>query len=200
MLYDGPPGLMLDLVPESPTGVDIEWIHPYTYAVNNPGKYIDPSGLQPNTCECCEKLIPKPTTTTNRNGSKCTVRFSCQATCNGTDGLAGFTGHRVGSRDEFTVDVCISCNLTDQSLKAAIAHELQHAADFCRGQYIDDCKSCKNRERDAYSVSCAISFPRGSEEYKRCVHCGIALGCSRFKGCVRDISCTLKDIGINRPN
>jgi hypothetical protein len=53
MRYDGPPGLMLDLVPPSPDGVDLEWIHPYTdaqpyvYARNNPLNATDPSGLDP---------------------------------------------------------------------------------------------------------------------------------------------------------
>jgi hypothetical protein len=47
MRYDGPPGLMLDLVPASPDGVDLEWIHPYTYVNNNPVVATDPSGLEP---------------------------------------------------------------------------------------------------------------------------------------------------------
>jgi hypothetical protein len=63
MRYDGPSGMMLDLVGPSPNGVDLEWTHPYTsgrpyghtsrpfsshpytYAENNPVNVTDPSGL-----------------------------------------------------------------------------------------------------------------------------------------------------------
>lgn len=59
MFYDGPPGLMVDLMKPSPNGVDLlysdEYVaakmarwntNPYTYANNNPLKYVDPSGLK----------------------------------------------------------------------------------------------------------------------------------------------------------
>jgi hypothetical protein len=46
MRYDGPAGMMLDLVGPSPNGADLEWMHPYAYAHNNPLRYFDPTGLQ----------------------------------------------------------------------------------------------------------------------------------------------------------
>lgn len=51
MRYDGPPGMMLDLVGPSPDGVSLEWGHPYAdaqpykYSGNNPSRHVDPSGL-----------------------------------------------------------------------------------------------------------------------------------------------------------
>src|SRR4026208_285351 len=59
MYYDGPPGMMLDLVGPSANGVDLEWTHPYSdahpykYARTNPIKYSDPSGLKVTTEESC---------------------------------------------------------------------------------------------------------------------------------------------------
>ena len=63
MRYDGPAGMMLDLVGSSPDGVDLEYAHPYSeaklfrnysrqfifenayvYTRNNPVRYVDPSG------------------------------------------------------------------------------------------------------------------------------------------------------------
>jgi hypothetical protein len=35
MRYDGPPGMMLDLAPASPDGVDLEWAHPYCTSPNS---------------------------------------------------------------------------------------------------------------------------------------------------------------------
>lgn len=60
MRYNGPPGMMLDLVGPSPDGVDLEWGHPYTdahpykYGGNSPNRNIDPSGLDYLDCiaEC----------------------------------------------------------------------------------------------------------------------------------------------------
>ena len=69
MRYDGPPGMMLDLVGPSPNGVDLKWSHPYsdaqpyrnpsryrssnlyTYVDNSPIRYVDPSGLEGQPAE-----------------------------------------------------------------------------------------------------------------------------------------------------
>jgi len=80
MRYDGPPGLMLDLVPASPDGVDLEWIHPYTYAQpyvyanNNPLNGTDPSGLAPKKLKIGD---PEPL---------CKIELCCgKYTVNGVD-------------------------------------------------------------------------------------------------------------------
>ncbi len=49
MRYTGSRGLTIDLVRPSPGGMDLEYIHPYTYAGNTPLTLIDPSGLLPCT-------------------------------------------------------------------------------------------------------------------------------------------------------
>lgn len=65
MRYDGPPGMMLDLVPASPDGVDLEWVHPYTdaqpyvYAKNNPVVATDPGGLAPKKQPNAKPQFPK---------------------------------------------------------------------------------------------------------------------------------------------
>lgn len=51
--HDGPPGMLLDLIPPSPDGVDVVYDHPYVragdnlyaYTDNNPIRRTDPSGL-----------------------------------------------------------------------------------------------------------------------------------------------------------
>jgi len=60
MFYEGPPGLTVDLAQSSPSGVDVLYSHEYVayrmqanlyvYAINNPLRYVDPSGLDWKEC------------------------------------------------------------------------------------------------------------------------------------------------------
>ena len=72
MRYDGPAGMMLDLVGPSPDGVDLEWNHPYAYVSNIPTQLVDGSGLSPadvirecrtNGCVVCSGLSVLMSTT-----------------------------------------------------------------------------------------------------------------------------------------
>lgn len=95
MRYDGSPGMMLDLVPASPDGVDVEWLHPYTdaqpyvYAKNNPVVFTDLSGLAPR------RRKPKPAPPVPPPPLLCALQICCVSTrirCkNGPEGVFGNT-------------------------------------------------------------------------------------------------------------
>ncbi len=98
MRYTGPPGMMLDLVQPSPGGVNVEYIHPYTdanlytYAVNNPTSFVDPSGLF--------------------LGFKCTPWIKTYRPCTPADDLACFTSCKLQGKGGGRMTKCYTFSRT----------------------------------------------------------------------------------------
>lgn len=86
MRYDGPAGMMLDLVGPSPDGVDLEWKHvytdarPYVYASNLPTRATDPTGLFLNYGNYCGLSRNGPGAPVDAIDAACKKHDACLAT------------------------------------------------------------------------------------------------------------------------
>lgn len=182
---------------------------PYVYANNNPIRYVDPGGLQcaGSPCASCNaKVAVLPKTEYAYRGKKghCIANVTCNARCP-NDLLGATSPPRMVAFNEYVIDVCISCSVTDESLDAVIKHELLHVERFCRGGGgITNCTSRKLQEGKAYEVSRKLVFPKDPKLEARCVKCGVYFGCKSYPSdsgvgiCVKDEDppCTIKDIGV----
>lgn len=195
----------------------------YAYCENTPIALRDAAGLQsssddPVCCECESArwvggddgigFDPKfglpfvPGTMKGGQRRFCLLNIECHRNGCGRRGLPGFTGvpRRVHG-NVWKIDICISCRVSYDSIHAVIDHELIHAKRFCStGKWISSCLDCKKEERTAYRKSC-----EGSDDFKRCVACGVYLSCAGHKTkygrpCVKepDIGkpCTYADIDL----
>lgn len=214
MRYDGPPGLMLDLLGPSPDGLDIEWIHPYTYANNNPHRFVDPSGFQAapagnmpcHDCECekCTVLMGGRDIIDVPDNRKCRVEITCQE--GNCQGLPGSTGTPTLEKDDqgnpqWVIQVCVQCGWHPANL--IIEHELIHALQFCRGDKITDCASCKKFETEAHKKNCGIAFKGKPKAIKqRCYQCGVNISCEAKCGNVvpypAQKACNLEALGVTQ--
>jgi hypothetical protein len=176
MRYDGPPGLMLDLVPASPDGIDLEWIHPYTYANNNPLDATDPSGLAPKkpktgnpepVCKfelCCGAMVfpnGKPVLCINGPDTKVLDKRPCHCFIRVTKGDGKIEFHGSGEvrlgRDECLCSTVLVCGRGQPESFAMSGHvecvELKRKAKTCQG--LVDClerqlTKCENKTADCY--------------------------------------------------
>lgn len=195
--------------------LDVMGAPPYGYAGSNPVNRIDASGLQAaapqgngDICEDCEcerysvlwehrDVIQIP------GRRKCRVEITCQK--GGCNGLPGFTGEPTLKKDaqgqaEWVIPICVQCGW--QPINYIIEHELIHAQQFCRGDRITNCGSCKRLETEAHKINCKLAFPNNPKLFARCYKCGANISCKAQCGNVvpypEEKKCTLDDLGVEK--
>ena len=147
----------------------------YNYASSAPNRWIDPLGwadTAPGYSECCrscEKALNDLSTgfeQVQADGKVCPVRIRC-----------GFTKPRSladtvkNPNIEITMNILRSC-WTLKEMQLTLAHELQHAKDFCSGRLPvggDSCAACWATEFPAYVAECRLLFST-EEEVDQCAH------------------------------
>jgi RHS repeat-associated protein len=165
-------------------------------------------------CLCCESAVaqlPKKWKYdwVERSGarvSSCTAKYKCTpGRCAG--GNVGLTSPPIETppgSSNWTVDICISCDVFPLSLKPVIEHEHEHRLDFCkRHQGFSSCIECTNGERTGYNTSCNQVFAPGAKR-DRCKKCGLFYGCGSYlkpnkkDPCVLDEKppCSPSDLGV----
>jgi RHS repeat-associated protein len=190
----------------------------YLFADGDPVSLLDPQGTQAGSadsgandadqCKCCEDKVgalppeKKKATYKGKKGT-CTANIECKPTC--PNDLFGSTmPPQQTAPGQYTIDICISCKVTDATIGLVIDHELIHFKRFCAaGKGITNCIECKIQEGKAYEESCKEAFPNDAAKRNRCEKCGIFFGCGSMKSdsgkgpCVvdQDPKCEPGDIG-----
>jgi hypothetical protein len=102
---------------------------------------------------------------------RCPVVAECKIGCPG--GFPAYT-QKVGD----TILICFDCRMSHENLQQTIAHEVQHARDFCRFRPNPRSKNdCLRYERRACRESCAVIYPGRGPDYRRCVDCCVWFSC-----------------------
>lgn len=202
---------------EDPAGF-VDGPNTYLYVGNSPTRFTDPSGEQPQApmmpprdgrCCACDMAIdhagnPQRLTATSASKRTCVVQLYCAVQC--PNNLLGSTSVAtpIAGINQASITICISCRVADASLASVIAHELVHAQRFCNtpGGGISNCETCRDQEKAAYEISCKLAFPKDSARYKRCVECGMKMGCAHRQNrnnngpCTVVGDCKAADLGV----
>ncbi len=146
MFYQGPPGLMVDLAQPSLDGVDLLYSHEYvaveiarrntnayTYANNNPLRYVDPSGLQAEgltpeqqaQVDKCRAFFDK-SIVNDKKFEKCWERFQARVRSIERAGEA--------DRAKRCADLQFHCICCDRGSTGAFYRPSEHAIYMCAQQ------------------------------------------------------------------
>jgi hypothetical protein len=174
-----------------------------------PGQPGGQAQQPPDPCAACKKAIaalPAQIQPANKKGN-CDLKGTCaKDKCPG--GFYASTEYAPPVQGAAPViTICVSCQITEQSLDNVIAHERLHAKRFCTGRrgIFNTCKDCKVQEKAAYEESCKTLDPKQGKKYDKCVDCGVAYGCASYpppspkaKKCTDPaaLGCAYSDIGL----
>ena len=142
----------------------------------------------------------------------CSVRVVCSDKCPldtpGKPGLPEAPGHTGPPNQARQILICISRKITSQSdFDTVLAHELQHARDFCnrwRRKFDSKCDECQRIEERAHKVSCKFKFPDENGKlnpgFVDCVNCGKWRSCKSICKDNTPANCKgWKDVGLDDP-
>ena len=185
--------------------------HSFEYSNNDPLTVIDPSGLLgvisspcQNDCASWAKGKQGLTVTATRGKKEvtCPVSVTCSDKCP-TGGTAGLPDPKTNK-----ISICLDSRLyLAAELEVVLAHELQHARDFCKTPKprLKECKVCMDYEKAAHEVSCGMVFPNGTGAFTDCVACGVWTSCRASGACEgknrkpRPEPCDWKSLGVTMP-